>query len=182
MIRALYWNGGLSHVLSIEGERVKIYQCLDEFDWEDNRVDDWEEKILKFPSFLNEEKPSFVLDDVIKSEIYEGSALLHRSNGTFILVEKTIREIHLLSNDEFVSFESNNGGGTVPYSHIKGYLYTYILSEKSRNLRSYCAYRNSLFNEESDVYEVFYDKQEEGIPFHSDEIKNLESCVSKIKI
>jgi hypothetical protein len=44
MIRCLNWNGGLSHVLRLHGEKVDIYNCLDQLDWEDKRVDEWMDK------------------------------------------------------------------------------------------------------------------------------------------
>ncbi len=168
-IRCLNWNGGLSHVMLLDGEHVDIYHCLDQLDWEDKRVDEWLDAIdengvaREFPPFLQGVSPSFTLNDVTKSEIYDGAALFHCKDDRFIFVEETIKEIHILDGDSFVKFVSIVENSGVPYSHIVGKKYNYILSFSSNR-----AFPNELFNEDEDVY-CTYEKlldNAEGLPFY----------------
>ena len=167
-VRTLFWNGGLSHVLVMDGERVKIYECLDQLEWEDTRVDDFLDQVeeglnLEFPEFLDQDEPTLELE-VMKSEIFEGSALFHLPDGTFVLAEENTRKIRLLDDDSFVVFQSVMGNSGVPYSYIKGTRYTYILSDEGG------AFPNELFEEGEDVYRVFYDQEldqgDKGQEFH----------------
>jgi hypothetical protein len=167
-IRSLNFNGGLSHILIITGEKVEIYHCLNQlvFDWDDKRVDDWLNTLddgvaQEFPSFMNGVEPSLTLTDVTKSEVYPGSALFHFRDETFVFVESTIMELRLLEGDTFVKFVSIVGNSAVPYSHIVGEKYTYILSYDEKS-----AFPNELFNEKEDVYYTIDDHQNQRIPLY----------------
>jgi hypothetical protein len=175
-IRCLNWNGGLSNVLQLDGEKVTIHHCLDQFDWEDERVNEWLDTIedsvaREFPSFLEGVDPSLILDNVKKSEVYSGAALFHCPNDSFIFVEKTIKKFRLLEGDSFVKFVSVVGNAEVPESHIVGKKYTYILSLSDSDRTR--AFPNELFNEHNDEYDVYYTYYETlessegtvGIPF-----------------
>lgn len=170
-IRCLNWNGGLSHVLQLNGEKVDIYHCLDQLDWDDNKVDEWLDTIENgvaqdFPSFL-EGFHSLTLNDVTKTEIYPGAALFHCPNK-FIFVEKTIKEFRLLDDDSFIKFVSAVGNSEVSESYIVGKKYTYILSSGDQR-----AFPNELFNEHDDVYYKYYDtlyENQQGIPFYFETI------------
>jgi hypothetical protein len=169
-IRCLNWNGGLSHVMFLDGENIDIYHCLDQFDLDDKIVGEWLETIdengvaRELPPFLKEVIPSLSLNDVTKSEIYDGAALFHCKDDRFIFVEETIKEFHLLDGDSFVKFVSVVGNSGVPYSHIVGKKYNYILSFSSNS-----AFANELFNEHEDVYCTYYEKlldNVEGLSFY----------------
>ena len=174
-IRCLNWNGGLSHVILLDGKNVDIYHCLDQLDWEDKRVDDWLDTIdeisgivQEFPSFLEGVNPSLTINDATNSEIYSGATLFHCTNDRFIFVEKTVKELRLLDGDSFVKFVSVVGNSAVPESHIVGKKYTYILSSDKQS-----AFPNELFNENDDVYYTYYEtlyEKKEGIPFYFESI------------
>jgi hypothetical protein len=174
MIRCLNWNGGLSHVLRLHGEKVNIYHCLDQLDCEDKQVDEWldkwieDEDIQEFPSFLDGNQ-YLTVGNVTKSEVYSGAALFHCPNNVFIFVEKTIKEFCLLDGDSFVKFVSVLGNSAVPESYIVGEKYTYILSSDDEQ----SAFPNELFNEDEDVYYTYYEtlyEKNEGIPFYFETI------------
>ena len=141
-------NGGYKFIVEDYGNKVIIYNILEDDDYKINNGQKIKE--IKYQEiFFGKPSPKILLD----YEIYKkgNSILLQINKGIYIFIGTKIFSFTTNDKEKIIKFISPIGHSSVPYPYAIGEKYTYLLVEN-------VYLDNSLLDLSNDVYTQYYQK------------------------
>ena len=148
-------NGGRPFRVEIQGNDVKVFKNMDDFEFVDGKVVEIsrpEKLIQEFQAdkiFVGKKSPGGGYNGLTPKEA-EGNSILLQMGAKYIFIGHEIVEWTPVQGDMIEAYYSNIGNSDVPYPYAIGRTHVYIMLEK-------VSVEKSFFDMKKDIYQQYYE-------------------------